>query len=205
MSSPKDIVEAGYDTIAGRYVEWCQEVDGDPRLRFLDELMSRLDDGAKVLELGCGAGVPCTQLLAEHHAVVGVDVSATQLALAERNVPTARFIKQDMTSLDFDAEFDAVTAFYSILHVPKTEQAALFRKIAGWLKPGGLFLAALGTGTDDVVEPWLGAPMFFGSHQPPVNRELLREAGFTLVVDEVVTMTEPEGPATFHWVIGAVS
>jgi hypothetical protein len=46
-----------------------------------------------------------------------------------------------------------------------------------------------------------GTPMFFSSHAPEVNRRLLTEAGFTLVVDEPVTMHEPEGPATFHWVL----
>ncbi len=44
--------------------------------------------------------------------------------------------------------------------------------------------------------------MFFSSHAPAENRRLLEAAGFTLVVDEPVTMHEPEGPATFHWVLG---
>lgn len=88
--------------------------------------------------------------------------------------------------------------------MPRAEQPALFRNVASWLRPGGLFLAALGSGTDDVHTTWLGAPMFFGSHPPQVNRELLGLAGFTLLVDEVVTMAEPEDPATFHWVIGTV-
>jgi hypothetical protein len=110
-----------------------------------------------------------------------------------------------MTRIELEpGSFDAVAAFYSVLHVPKAEQAQLFRDIATWLRPGGLFLAALGQGTDDVHTTWLGAPMFFGSHSPDVNRSLLAEAGFTLLVDEVVTMAEPEGPATFHWVIGVV-
>lgn len=204
MNDPRRTVESGYDTVATRYLEWSARITGDPRSRFLAELTGRLGDGARVLDLGCGAGVPCTAALAERHDVLGVDVSASQLELARRNVPGARFEKADMTALSFpDGSFDAVTAFYSVLHVPREEQGALFARIAAWLRPGGWFLAALGCSEANGVEAdWLGAPMFFSSHAPAENRRLLEAAGFTLEVDETVTMQEPEGPATFHWVLG---
>nr|BFE98446.1 hypothetical protein GCM10020241_01220 [Streptoalloteichus tenebrarius] len=75
-------------------------------------------------------------------------------------------------------------------------------RIAEWLRPEGLFLASLGCrGSDSVEADWLGVPMYFSSHDASTNRELLQNAGFTLLVDELVTMHEPEGPATFHWVM----
>jgi hypothetical protein len=43
--------------------------------------------------------------------------------------------------------------------------------------------------------------MFFSSHDAETNRRLLAAAGFELVADEVVTMREPEGKATFLWVL----
>ena len=39
------------------------------------ELVARLPKGARVLELGCGAGVPDTQRLAARFQLTGVDVS----------------------------------------------------------------------------------------------------------------------------------
>ncbi|SEF26805.1 Methyltransferase domain-containing protein [Amycolatopsis pretoriensis] len=203
MSDARKIVESGYDGSAERYLEWSARIADDPRLRFLSELTDRLDDGSDVLDLGCGAGVPCTKLLAERHDVLGVDLSAAQLDLARRNVPDARFEKADMAAVSFpDGGFDAVTAFYSVLHVPREEQGALFTRIARWLRPGGWFLAALGCSEMNGVEDdWLGTPMFFSSHSTAENRRLLEAAGFTLVVDEPVTMHEPD-PATFHWVLG---
>ena len=197
-------MENGYDSSAERYLAWSARIPDDPRLRFLAELTGRLTGGSAVLDLGCGAGVPCTALLAERHDVVGVDLSASQLALARRAVPRARFRQGDMTAVSFpDGGFDAVTAFYSVLHVPREEHGELFARIARWLRPGGWFLAALGcSGANGVEDDWLGTPMFFSSHAPPENRRLLAAAGFTLAVDEVVTMQEPEGPATFHWVLG---
>lgn len=200
---PRDIVEAGYDRIAARYAAWSGEVRGDPRLRFLDDLITRLPAQPVVLDLGCGAGLPCTAVLAQHGTATGVDLSASQLELARQNVPSARFIKADMTTVEFSpASFDAVTAFYSVAHVPRDQHGPLFRRIAGWLRPGGHLLAALGCYADEgTVEDWQGAPMYFSSHDAQTNRRLLADAGLTPVVDETVTMQEPEGPATFQWVI----
>lgn len=196
----KKIVETGYDAIAEHYLTWSAQITDDPRAHYLNELDHRLDDNAKVLELGCGAGVPSTLRLAERHDVLGVDLSQQQLDLARANVPGARFEKADMTALDFpDGQFDAVAAFYSILHVPRAEQPALIANIARWLKPGGLFLASLGVGTPDVTEDWLGVEMFFGSNTPARNRELLAQH-LEIVIDDLVTMHEPD-PATFHWVL----
>ncbi|MFC3893320.1 class I SAM-dependent methyltransferase [Lentzea rhizosphaerae] len=196
----KRVVEEGYDAAAEHYLAWSARIADDPRLHYLAEFDRRLPDGAQVLELGCGAGVPCTEKLAERHDVLGVDLSQHQIDLARTNVPAARFEKADMTALDFpDGSFDGICAFYSILHVPRAEQPGLIAKIARWLKPGGLFLASLGTGTPDVTETWLGVEMFFGSNTPERNRTLLAEH-MEIVVDDVVTMHEPD-PATFHWVL----
>jgi SAM-dependent methyltransferase len=202
-AEPRDVVESGYDRIATRHLAWLSEIRGDPRLPFLHDLMARLPPHPAVLDLGCGPGVPGTALLAESGAVAGVDLSASQLKLASQRVPRARFIRADMAALALrPASFDAVTALYSIAHVPRGQHGSLFRSIATWLRPGGHLLAALGCGDDEgTVEDWLGAPMFFSSHDAQTNRRLLAGAGLTLLVDQVVTMQEPEGPATFQWVI----
>ncbi|ANZ38542.1 methyltransferase type 11 [Lentzea guizhouensis] len=196
----KEVVESGYDAIARTYLEWSAEIRDDPRAHYLGVLDQELANNADVLELGCGAGVPSTRRLAERHNVTGVDLSRKQVELAGENVPNARFVKADMSVVGFEEHsFDAVVALYSILHLPRAEQPGLFGRIARWLRPGGVFLASLGTGTPDTTERWLGVDMFFGSNTPERNRELLEEH-FTVEVDDLVTMHEP-GPATFQWVL----
>jgi hypothetical protein len=59
--------------------------------------------------------------------------------------------------------------------------------------------ALVGAGYDAMID--LGAPTFFSSFPPETNTRLLAEAGFTLLRDELVTISEPEGPATFQWVL----
>lgn len=43
--------------------------------------------------------------------------------------------------------------------------------------------------------------MFFSSYDADRNRELLGNAGLVRLIDEAVTMHEPEGPTTFQWVL----
>lgn len=146
---------------------------------------------------------PSTKQLAERFKVVGADISEAQLRLARANVANATFIHGDFAELHFvDESFDGITAFYSISHVPRNEHDALFGRIAKWLTPGGFFLASLGAGgSPDWTGDWLGVPMFFSSHDADTNRHLLSDAGLTLVIDEVVSMKEPEGEVVFLWVL----
>jgi SAM-dependent methyltransferase len=201
----RGVVERGYDAAAGTHLDWLGRIEGDPRLEYLDDLLGRLPVGARVLDLGCGAGVPNTRLLAERCRVTGVDISASQLRLARAAVPGAEFVQADIGGFNPGRRrFDAVTAFYSVSHLPRDGHAELFRRIASWLVPGGLFLASLGaTGCPDAIEQWLGVPMFFSSFGADDNRRLVRDAGLALLRDDVVTMREPEGPATFLWVLAS--
>jgi SAM-dependent methyltransferase len=204
MNDPRgEVVRAGYDRLGDRYVTWAARIEDDPRDCFVAELEARLEPSARVLDLGCGAGVPTASRLAERFAVVGVDISNVQLERARREVPSATFVQADISEADFpDASFDAVVALYSLTHVPRETHAELFRRIARWLPGGGLFLASLGaSGGEDWLGEWLGVEMFFSSWDADTNRRLLRDAGFELALDEVVTMHEPESPATFFWAL----
>ena len=197
------LVADGYDAIADTWEAWKAQIEDDPRAEWLDELVTRLPGGARVVELGCGGGAPETALLAERFRLTGVDLSAEQLRRARERVPDAEFVLADLTEVELaPGSVDAVAAFYSLNHVPRELLAGLFGRVHGWLAPGGLFLAALGQSD---LEGWtgdfLGAPSYFSSFPPGTNSRLLRETGFELLRDEVVTIREPEGPARFQWVL----
>lgn len=197
---PKVIVARGYDAVAGAYLERFGR--SQVRARWLDALIARLPKAARVLDLGCGAGVPVARRLIDLGCdMVGVDASAGQIELARRTVPGAEFIHADMTRVDLAAgSFDAVAAFYSITHVPRVEHAALLRRIAGWLKPGGTFLASLGSGQcADWRGEWLGTEMFFSHYDADTNARLVRAAGLAIELAELVDQDDDD--ARFLWVI----
>jgi SAM-dependent methyltransferase len=201
--SRTQIVADGYDAIGETFAVWRELIVGDPREEWEAELASRLSDGARVLELGCGAGTVETRRLAQRFAVTGVDISPRQVERARATIPEAEFVCADFTELELPAgSLDAVVAFYTLNHVPRELLAPLLASVHDWLVPGGWLMVAFGTSdTPGWAGEWLGAETFFSSYPPDVNSELVRGAGFTIERDELVTFEEPEGPATFQWVL----
>jgi len=197
------IVAHGYDAIGETFAAWREEIVGDPRREWEDELVSRLADRARLLELGCGAGTPETKRLAQRFAVTGVDISPRQIERAREAIPEAEFVCADFTDLELPAgSYDAVAAYYVFNHVPRDLLAPLLGRIHGWLVPGGWLLTAFGVSdTEGWTGEWLGAETFFSSFPPEVNSRLVPEAGFTIERDEVVVFEEPEGLARFQWVL----
>lgn len=200
--SPTRVVADGYDIVADRYLAWT--VEGPTRLAYLDRLLGMLPDGSRVLELGCGAGEPVARRLSERHRVTGVDLSPEQIARARARVPGADFLIGDMTQLVLEpASYDAVVAFYSIIHVPRTQHTDLFQRIAGWLRPDGVLLVTMGA--DDapgtVEDEWLGVPMYFSHFDAPTNRSIVQRAGFVIESAEVVEDDEDGRQVAFQWIV----
>jgi SAM-dependent methyltransferase len=188
---PKRLVRAGYDRLSYVYRTETGGACGHDYVPWIDKLYKSLGPRPHTLDLGCGCGVPVARLLASRGDVTGVDISPVQVDRARELVPGARFICDDMCSVKFPvASFDAVVSFYSIIHVPIEEHEELFRRITGWLKPGGFFVGTLGgtawTGTE---KDWLGvegATMYWSHADAETYRRWLEGAGLEVVEDEFV-------------------
>lgn len=202
MTNPRKTVARGYDQIADRYLAWSN--DHSIRLRWLDELRRELPPPARVLDLGCGAGVPVARWLVDAgYEVVGIDSSTEQIQRARANVPEAEFLVAEMTTISLEAEsFDGVVATYSITHVPRYLHAVLFRRIHDWLRPGGVFVASLGAGeSPDWTGEWLGTEMYFSHFDAETSLRLQHEAGLAIERSEIVTEEEDGGPVSLLWVL----
>ncbi len=201
---PKRIVASGYDAIAERYAEWSASFES-PAMSWTQMLLAKIEAGSHVLELGCGGGGPATRALAERHELLGVDISPRQIERASERVPNATFRCADATELEFrPGSFAAVVSLYMLGHVPRAEQAPLLASIGSWLRPGGWFLATMGTAgaEDEVEDDWLGAPMFWASFDAATNTRMLNDAGFEVVEARVIPMEEPgQGLVSFMWAL----
>jgi len=202
---PKDIVERGYVRIGAEYERWSAKANDPARERYLRVLLEGLPEGAAVLDLGCGSGKLLTRYLAERFHVTGVELSSRMVKLARCNAPSATFIRADMASVQLPPErFDGVCAFYSLTHLPPGELPALLRRVARWLKPGGLFVASMGSGEDpgSVEEEWVGGvPMYFAGHAAHKNKQLVEDAGLQIVSARPEAIREESGAVTFLWVV----
>ena len=130
---------------------------------WLRDLADRLTSGARVLDLGCGAGVPADLWLANAgFDVTGIDISEVQIERARNLVPGAKFVCDDIATFDVEGDsFDAVITLYALIHVPLEDQRKLFPRIRKWLRPGGFLLAIVGHDRWTGVGDYLGTPMFW--------------------------------------------
>lgn len=205
-ADPRQIVADGYDVAAAAYAEWLRTSVIDPaREAYRDAFAELVPEASPVLELGCGGGGPSTQRLATRFALTGIDISSTQIAMARERVPSATFLRGDMTRFDFEeASFDGIAAFYSLIHLPYGELPAMLGRISRWLRPGGVLVTNLGARTSGAhYEPeWFaGVPMYWGGHTREENLQFLEEAGLRVVRATVEDTIEEGKPAPQLWVL----
>jgi SAM-dependent methyltransferase len=191
---PKQIVRDGYDKVSHAYRSASFNYESSEYRTSLSWLEPLLTSGSAVLDLGCGCGIPVSRVLSRQYRVTGVDISPIQIERAHVLAPDAQFICADITTLDFPANtFDAVVAFYSIIHVPLDEQPALLKKIAHWLKPGGCLIASVGhtewTGTESDWCKVEGATMYWSHADAATYKTWLTRAGFSILCEGFL----PEG------------
>lgn len=175
----RDLVRRGYDAISRSYRpdDGGSNPDGPESTAsyqaWLDELGALLRPGARVLDLGCGAGVPAAKLLADaEFEIIGVDISEVQIERARSLVPGATFIRADMATWESaPASFDAVVSFYALIHLPLEDQRRLIPRLVRWLTPDGYLLATLGHEQWTGIEDYLGVPMFWD--HPDITTYLL--------------------------------
>lgn len=152
-----EAVGRGYDEVSERY----RSDDATPPeyREWISGLLDVLPSRSRVLDVGCGCGVPLARDLTDAgHLVTGIDVSTVQVDRARRLVPLGTFVVGDILDHPLpEAGFDAVVALYSLIHVPVDAQASLIGRLAEALVDNGVLLATVGwdawTGTDP---DWMG-------------------------------------------------
>jgi ubiquinone/menaquinone biosynthesis C-methylase UbiE len=197
------LVRDGYDATAAKYAAYATASPSHPRRVWLEDLLGHLRPASKILDLGCGPGVPTgASIVDAGHDLVGVDISSGQIELANQRVPSARFITANMMDVHFEpAEFDAIVALFSFTHVRRRHYQELFANIRRWLIPGGWFLASFGSADspgwleEDLLG--LGATNWTNSFDAATTTRLLVGARFVLYRAEIVRHDEPTGPE--HW------
>lgn len=143
-------------------------------------LAASLAAGARVLELGCGAGQGLGLISAHARLTVGGDYSKALLDSARRHygarVPLVRLSAEQLPFAD--RSFDLVLFFEATYYVP--DMAAAFQEIARVLAPGGtvLFVNANPERPDFIRSP-------FSTHYHSASefRRALEQRGFSVCLE----------------------
>ena len=184
---PREIVRSGYDHAGAAYAAARPR---EPEAQgLLSRLLAELHPTARILDAGCGGGVPVARVLAAEHDVLEIDISPVQVALARENVPEASFQVGDISALELDdASFDAIVSYYAVIHVPREDHERSLLGFRRVLVPGGLLLVCMGNRDDpgSVDDDFFGASMHWSHFDGPANLAMVQRSGFEVLGHEVV-------------------
>jgi ubiquinone/menaquinone biosynthesis C-methylase UbiE len=181
-----DFVCKGYDKCAKEYSDARSNVPP----KELTLITNALKPKSKVLDIGCGSGIPITQELSKMLEVIGIDISEAMIKLAKHNVPSAEFLCQNVMSASLaDNEFDGIVSFYALFHIPRDQHKALLTKIYRWLKPKGLLLFTIAH-TDDgdgyIENNFFETEMYWSNFGPEYYRKTIESIGFEIRAEGIL-------------------
>jgi 2-polyprenyl-3-methyl-5-hydroxy-6-metoxy-1,4-benzoquinol methylase len=195
------ILEDGYDKIAESYNEG-RKSKKEINYKYFDALSKYFPKLGKLLDLGCGGGVPASSYFYEKgFDITGVDISSEMIKLAQQNIPNGKFFASDMLECSFPAEeFDVIISTFAIIHIPQHKQKELFEKIFNWLKKDGVAYLVLGYNNieEDINENWRGVKMYWSHFGADEYKKILNGIGFKIIWEQV---EEILNDATFYNVI----
>ncbi|MCG3040277.1 class I SAM-dependent methyltransferase [Streptomyces fenghuangensis] len=175
-----------FDAIGDRYDDVFPHKEG--QLTAGAWLAKELPAGSRVLDVGCGTGVPTARQLADAgHRVTGIDISPGMVELGRANVPGADFRLMDLADLEHAGlgPFDGAAAFFSLLMLPRKEIPVALRMLHGQLRPGGLLaLGMVEADVDDFAIPFLGHTIRVSGYLREELRQVVSDAGFEIEGEE---------------------
>ena len=185
-----DELQESYDRLAKQYAEHiADELQHKPLDRqLLDRFAERVKEEGLVCDMGCGPG-HIARYLREHGVTVcGIDLSAEMLQQARALNPDIEFLQGNMLALDIEDEaFAGMTAFYSLIHIPREEVIKALTELKRVLRRGSLLLLSfhIGGETKHVEELW-GEKIDFdvAFFRPDEMRNYLLAAGFE--IEEII-------------------
>lgn len=166
-----------------------------------DRFLGLLPEGAAVLDLGCGGGLPVAGNLAAHGMrVTGVDSSPTLIALCRERMPEQEWIVSDMRGLRLGRAFGGILAWDSFFHLDPDTQRATFATFAAHARRDTVLMFNTGPAFGEAIGNYRGDPLYHASLDRSEYEQLLAGSGFR-TIDQVTE--DPEAGGRTAWLAQA--
>lgn len=154
--------------------------------RWHNRFVEAVPKSARVLDLGCGGGMPVARNLADHALrVTGIDSSVAMISLYRARLPEHEWIVADMRSLSLGRSFDGILAWDSFFHLKPDDQRQMFAVFAAHSEETALLMFNTGPAHGEGIGSYRGDPLYHASLDPDEYERLLAAHGFG-VLDHIV-------------------
>ncbi|MEU9121373.1 class I SAM-dependent methyltransferase [Streptomyces sp. NPDC048506] len=178
-----------FDAIGDRYDDAFPHKEG--QLASGAWLSEALPAGSRILDVGCGTGLPTARQLSQAgHRVVGIDLSPSMVKLARDNAPGIEAHRLDIADLrggrlGGPGSFDGIAAFFTLLMLPRAEIPYALGLLHDLLRPEGLLaLSMVEADVDDFTIPFLGNSIRVSGYLRDDLRRVVHDAGFDVVGED---------------------
>jgi trans-aconitate 2-methyltransferase len=111
-------------------------------LEFLDSFLKGRTVKS-ILEVGCGIGVISERLLRYTPSLYCIDISERSLQFASRTVKEAHFVCCDLLQLSLVSQFELITLFDVLEHIPKKLHQQAFTQLKAHSKDGTIIIVTI--------------------------------------------------------------
>lgn len=208
MSTPGAL--AGLETFDALNIDYEKAYHNNPyKIACIEKAITLIKPGSRVLDVGCGTGVPVSDTLSKAGlTVVGFDISPKMVDLAQSRVK-GTFTVSDMLRFQPEGEFAGVFIIFATLQLSYADFHSAVYKFANVLEPGGIL--ALGqmpadnyvkeeshwdstrTYVEDYDAPFMGEPLPTFMLSAQGQRDFLTSMGLE-IISETIDAFQPDNP-----------
>ncbi len=167
-----------WENVVDEFAEYREEVKiTDTFIKFI----SLLNEGDKILDLGCGTGIPFTRYMYEKKMYIkAIDFSSNMIDIARKNLPAVEFVVQSMEDITEVSHFNGIVSSYSmqLLHPD------IFKKVVQLSSraaiDGGYMYISLNETTENSnpYVTFMNAPMYFKDYSEKDLLNIFTQHGF---------------------------
>jgi len=149
---------------------------------WLDALIAQVAPGSRILDIGCGNGVPvAAYFIQQGLQVTGIDSSQSMINRCRSQFPDHHWQCADMRSLALGQQFSAVVAWDSFFHLTRDAQRQMFPRFAEHALPGARLLFNTGPENGEAIGRFAGQDLYHASLAADEYRYLLQQSGFEVI------------------------